>query len=152
MTGISFQCTNPNCSHQVTFPPEQAGMVQHCPHCGQRLIVPGTSVVAIAPMPPPSGAPPAVNVAGQQSVYHQHERSVEQHMSRTLKMGQGCFAMLAVMFAIGLVGWGVGNIVDAPKWWSWTALIAGLAGVVAFVFFGYYATETAEASKDHGRR
>jgi hypothetical protein len=38
---------------------------------------------------------------------HYMERAQEAQTSRKLKMGSGCFAMLAVMFAVGLVGTGI---------------------------------------------
>jgi hypothetical protein len=87
-------------------------------------------------------------------MFHQEERLREAHTSRKLKMGAGCFAMLAVMFAVSLVGWGIGQIAEVSdrQLQGWTTLIAGLAGVAAFVFFGYIATETAERSSDQGRR
>lgn len=62
--------------------------------------------------------------------------------------------MIAVMLAISLVGYGIGQItgLSDQQVKGWIMLCAGLGGVAAFVFFGYIATETAESSHDQGRR
>jgi hypothetical protein len=151
MADIKFQCTN--CGEHLNFVPEHAGTVQECFRCHQRVIVPGSA--AIMATSAPAATPPSYqSTAVAQPLYHHEERSREAHVSRKLKMGAGCFAMIAVMFAVSLVGYGIGRIADVPdrQLQGWTTLIAGLAGVVAFIFFGYWATETAERSQDQGRR
>jgi len=68
-------------------------------------------------------------------------------------MGSGCFAMLAVMFAMTVIAIGLTQVwrSNPEKVWAICALIAGLGGLVAFVFFGYIATESAstERGRDH---
>jgi hypothetical protein len=149
MPEIYFQC--PGCRGQLGFAPEQAGTTQQCLGCGQQVIVPSQAPGNVpTPVVPRAYSP---NIPTQ-PLFHQEERSREAHTARKLKMGAGCFAMLAVMFAVGLVGWGIGHITDLPdrQIEGWSGLIAGLAGVAAFVFFGYFATETAEKQHDQGRR
>lgn len=154
MAQVSLSCTNPNCGRQMSFDAQQAGSVQQCPQCGQRIIVPdaAASVPALAVQPSAVIAP---NVQAERPAQFafQQERAVDAHTSRRLKMGSGCFAMLAVMFAVALVGFGIGTVadVDPKKLWGLSAMIAGLAGLAAFVYFGYIATETASSSSDRGR-
>jgi Flp pilus assembly pilin Flp len=79
---------------------------------------------------------------------------MEAQSSRKLKMGSGCFAMLAVMFAVALVATGVGIVteVDQKKLTGWSILFAGVAGLAAFIFFGYFARESAASSSAKERR
>lgn len=155
MAQLPLSCTNPDCRHQMSFDTQQAGSVQRCPRCGQRIIVPDTAaagVPALAVQPSTVTAPNA-QVERPAHFSFQQERAMEAQTSRRLKMGSGCFAMLAVMFAVTLFGFGIGTVadVDPKKLWGWAAMIAGLAGLAAFVYFGYIATETASSSSDRGR-
>src|SRR5690348_9469326 len=112
MTGINFQCTN--CGQPLNYAPEQAGSLQECFRCHQRLIVPGAASTGL-PVPVAQAGAPPVSPSGYtansytQPLYQHEERSREAHVSRKLKMGAGCFAMLAVMFAVSLVGYGIGK-------------------------------------------
>lgn len=156
MTPIHVACPNPACNRALSYDSRFGGTTQQCPHCGQQLILPGAPA-QLAPVPPVpqyfATATPAARPPSQ--VAYQHERSVDAHASRRLKMGQGCFAMLAVMFAVAIVGVGVAWLSkdDAKQTVGAVAAVAaGLAGLAAFVFFGYFAVETAHKSQDTGRR
>lgn len=151
MAEVSLLCTS--CRRQISFDPQYVGSIQQCPHCGQQVIVPNAasanSLSALAVQAAP--VVPVTPIVERQAQYV--ERAQEAQTSRRLKMGSGCFAMLAVMFAVGLVGTGVGILteVDEQKLFGLSAVIGGLAGLAAFVFFGYIATETASSSSDRGR-
>ncbi len=157
MADVLLSCTNQSCRRPIAFDAQHAGSIQQCPHCGQRVIVPDPAPAnapgALAVQPP---APIAVTPVEERPVpyAYQQERSLEARTSRRLKMGSGCFAMLAVMFAVGLIATGIGTLteIDEDKLWGLSALVGGIAGLAAFVFFGYVATETASASTDRGRR
>jgi len=156
MADVSLACTS--CRREISFDVQYGGSVQQCPHCGQQLIVPNASnptsaatlPAKLAAQPPP--APSATPVVERHM--HYVERAQEAQTSRKLKMGSGCFAMLAVMFAVGLVGTGVAILLpelDQQRLYGLSAVFAGLAGLAAFVYFGYIATETASSSSDRGR-
>jgi hypothetical protein len=82
------------------------------------------------------------------------ERERQDETARKLSTGRGCFAMLSVMFAVGLLGTGVGMILDADgqKVFGSSAVAAGLAGIAAFVFFGYYASSTSSTTRGKEQR
>jgi DNA-directed RNA polymerase subunit RPC12/RpoP len=154
MAQVSFPCTNPNCGRQLFFDTQQVGSVQQCPHCAQRIIVPdAVANLPALPVQPSTVIAPNPQVERPAQYAFQQERAIEAQTSRRLKMGAGCFAMIAVMFAVALFGFGVGTVaeVDPKKLWGWSSMIAGLAGLAAFVYFGYIATETASSSSDRGR-
>jgi hypothetical protein len=68
-------------------------------------------------------------------------------------MGSGCLGMLAVMFAVALVGVGIGILTDiqSKSIFAISAVIAGLAGLPAFIFFGYFAPETGQKTQQKGQ-
>jgi hypothetical protein len=150
MAVISMWCTNPNCKQALHFDASLVNTMQHCSHCGQAVIVPNVATVPAAPnhqrVTVGQAVAPGVRVPIQ-------ERSAESTRSRRLSMGSGCFAMLAVVFAMTIVAAGLSFIPGAnyQKIWAICALIAGLGGLIAFVFFGYIATETASThrGRDH---
>ena len=154
MTEVSFLCTR--CRHQISFKAEQVNSIQECPNCGQQVLVPSAqladSAMALTVQQPQAQPNTPVTRSPAQHGYQQ-ERSREAQASRKLKMGSGCFAMLAVMFATALIADGIGILteVNQDKLWGLSAVIGGLAGLAAFIFFGYVATETASKSSDRGR-
>ena len=152
MATISMWC--PQCQSPLYFEESQIGSVQHCPACKQAVIVPPAQrgVVATAPNMMRVTGPHAAGAATA-SANAMQERSVEQHQARKVNMGSGCFAMLAVMFAVAIMGAGIGALfeLDPRKLYAVSAMVAGLGGLIAFVFFGYIATETASASSSRGR-
>jgi predicted RNA-binding Zn-ribbon protein involved in translation (DUF1610 family) len=156
MADVSVACTS--CRREISFDVQHGGSIQQCPHCGQQLIVPNaaqgtaSSNLPAALAARPSPVPAATPVVERHM--HYMERAQEAQTSRKLKMGSGCFAMLAVMFAVGLVGTGIAVLfpeVDQQRLYGLSAVFAGLAGLAAFVYFGYIATETASSSSDRGR-
>lgn len=168
MPVVAFTCTNPNCQRQITFDQEAVGTVQQCPHCSQRVIVPDlvtsnaqTAIVPVstaAPVPVPTIAP-VYNQPPQATQYQQQERHIESQTARKLNMGSGCFAMLAVMFAFLVLAIGSSFIIGSfvpnfnPQFiFGVMSMIGGLAGLAAFVFFGYIATETTSNTRGSDRR
>lgn len=151
MADVTFQC--PGCKGTLRFQEEAADTTQSCPGCGQRVIVPRTTTAVVATTPGATGAYRSEYEASSQA-FAQQERSRAARASRKVKPGIGCFAMIAVMFAVGFIGWGFGMIADvAPRQLQgWTTLMAGIGGVIAFGLFGYYLTDTDEEQRDQGRR
>lgn len=164
MSEVIFACTNPTCQRPLAFDHNLAGSVQQCPHCEQRVIVPAI----LAAHPQATIVPTVVPIASQPSTmsppphlpyFREQERQTELRTARKLNMGSGCFAMLAVMFAMSILGYGIGLAISStiPGFNSGLltglmAILAGLLGLLAFVFFGYIATETASTSRGNERR
>lgn len=166
MSDLTLNCTNPACQRLLSFDQALAGSIQQCPQCAQRIIVPElifaspqTEIVpAASSIAHPISAP--LPVAPQPVLpIREQQQQTEFHTARKLNMGAGCFAMMAVMFAVGILGAGAsavissilpefnGNLLDGLSF-----MLAGLLGLGAFVFFGYIATETASTSKGSERR
>jgi DNA-directed RNA polymerase subunit RPC12/RpoP len=148
-----FVCTNPKCQRQLSFEPSTVGTIQLCPYCSQRVIVPDLlppeSQAAIVP----SQAAPSAVVMPFVSSAQQQEHHQESQTARKLNMGSGCFAMIAVMFAFGILGIGATYILGESRLvQGGLFMLAGIAGLAAFVFFGYIATETSSSSKGSERR
>jgi hypothetical protein len=153
---ISLFCTNPDCKRPIAFDAVQANTVQPCPHCGQQLFVPAppASHAAVQAVPPAPMAHTPMVAQPVQYAFSQHERSQEAQITRRLRMGSGCFAMLAVMFAVGLMSAGFISAlgIDDQRLWGLATMVGGIAGLAAFVYFGYVAQETDAKSSDKGRR
>lgn len=147
---VSVSCTS--CGNALTFSSDHSGSIQECGHCGQKIIVPGNAEMAPSSSQlVPQKAPQTV--AAQTFYSYQQERAQAAQSSRKLKMGSGCFAMLAVMFAVALMAAGFGQLfeINKEKLLGLSMLVAGMLGLMAFVYFGYIATETAISSSDRGR-
>lgn len=101
-------------------------------------------------MPMQVYTPPTVQAPPPQPAIH---TEMEHAVERKLNMSSGCFAMFAMMFAIGIMGCGFGSIFGASEIiMGIIFLLAGLAGIGAFIFFGYFATATATKSKTSERK
>lgn len=96
---------------------------------------------------------PAQQMGPQAPYMQQQERHLESQTARRLNMGSGCFAMLAVMFAFGVLSAGITFIFGQSQVITGIALVVGsLAGIAAFMFFGYFAAETTSSSRGSDRR
>jgi len=146
---VSMWC--PNCRQALYFDSSLSGTSQRCAHCSHGITVPAPVTTTepaqaiLAQMPVHAAAPAAPSY---------QERFGESSSSRRLNMGSGCFAMLAVMFASGLMVGGLGKILDADpqKAWAYGFIVAGFFGLIAFVFFGYIATESAKTERGREHR
>lgn len=169
MPAISVVCTNPSCLQPLSFEQALGGTIQQCPKCTQRIIVPEIAdppaQAAIVPMSAPSPAPihVAVPIASPTPppapYFREQERHTEFHKARKLNVGAGCFAMISVLFAMGILEFGLFFVINAmlPKYnfgliFGLLSMLAGVLALGAFVFFGYIATETAATSRDSERR
>lgn len=149
MATVSMWC--PKCQRPLYFDQSQVGSTQHCPTCGQAVIVPAIQTAVVSTQPGMSMSDMSHSAAVSSG---RQERSVEQRQARRISMGAGCFAMLAVMFAVGVMAAGIGALfeLDPRKLYAVSAMVAGLGGLIAFVFFGYIATETASSSQGREHR
>ena len=159
MSTVSFVCTNPNCQRQIVFEQTAVGTVQQCPFCTQRLIVPDAAPLAPQVAVMPAYTAPTMHISTQQPPAHQQERHIESQTARKLNMGSGCFAMIAVIFAFAILSFGASQVLTSINPNANTGVVGGillmlggLAGLGAFVFFGYIATETSSSSKGSERR
>lgn len=148
MATISMWCTNPICKQALYFDTALANTTQHCATCGQAVIVPN---VGNTPNALTQHHSQLINASATvQRIPTQESTSTE---ARRLNMGSGCFAMLAVMFAMVVVYFGLRQVpgYNPDKIGAICSLIAGIGGLVAFVFFGYIATEKASTrrGRDH---
>lgn len=184
MHGVEFNCANPQCGRLMSFDQRLVGTHQRCPYCQHELVVPPPVQRGLVPSYAPPGGPVRSQVPGGIDPYsaappmHAHplpgsasapvqvaaspwapaaavqQREMQTHTARKLNLGSGCLAMLAVIFGVGLVGFGLAVLLDLEdKRASGLILIlAGLGGVLAFIFFGYIATETSSTSRGRDQR
>lgn len=152
---IEVTCTNRNCSENLTFEAEMSGSVQTCSNCGQQLIVPqfSSSAESVSKVPAvaSSSAPKPVNIPSTQSqVYYQptyQERAGSAKRSRKVNTSAGCVSLVAVLVAFGVMILGVSFITEIKdNMIGWIIIIGALLSIGAFVFFGYFATETIDSS------
>jgi DNA-directed RNA polymerase subunit RPC12/RpoP len=153
MAKTSMWC--PKCGRPLYFEDTQIGSQQYCQYCGQAVIVADAVVSASGAALPAmmvSNAPARAGGQGGHQGYAE-ERSIEHRTARKINMASGCFAMLAVMFAIWIMFAGLGAIMEATprKLYAYSSLAAGLGGLLAFIFFGYIATERASSEAQRGK-
>lgn len=155
MSQINLNCTNRNCNADLTFSSSQMGSMQSCPNCGQKLYVPEEMTQELEEFVPHK--PPTKTFERPQQLYsagpvRSLERDDRGQRTRKVKMGSGCLAMFAVMFAVVILGVGYNLIIGmGEKMMGLFTILAGLGGIVAFVYFGYWATETEDRFEDRRR-
>ena len=155
MSLINLNCTNRDCSAELTFHSSQMGSMQSCPDCGQKLYIPGerkeeaqefTAQKSLYDFKNPTQFYSASTVKSL-------ERDDSGQRTRKVKMGSGCLAMFAVMFGVVILGVGYNLIIGVgEKMLGFFTILAGLGGIVAFVYFGYWATETNDRFEDRRRQ
>ncbi len=154
MSKINLKCSNVDCQTSLTFLKSLSGSMQECTNCGQKLYLPGLSKLedqnlSLASSTQSVDRPQKLYSAGPVSSLERDDRGQK---TRKVKMGSGCLAMLAVMFGITILGVGANLIVGlGEKTMGVFMLLSGIGGIVAFVYFGYWATETEDKFQDRRR-
>lgn len=150
MAIIDFRCSNPHCGEPLTFDIREAGSVQHCRHCQQKLIVP--DINSRPYQEPPSTHHNNLFENQPDSISRRAVRKDNAYQMRTrkrVKAGPGCLAMFATMMGIFIIA--IGLIMAGHISWQSMGSItsfAGLAGIGAFAYFGYFALEEDDGSYD----
>jgi len=133
------------------------GTIQKCPNCGQKIFVPEDDVQSLQEYVPPTTGKPIQTAHKPDAIYgypaaRSMERGSQVHKSRKVKMSAGCTGMLAVMFGIFILGFGYNLISELSEGAvGFFIILAGLGGLAAFVYFGYWATESEDRFEDRSR-
>ncbi len=148
MSDIIFSCTNRSCNYELSFDAGEAGSMAFCPNCGQKLIVPepvANVQQQVVPKTPPAATPSQPPLRVRQ----REEGDYQRRTRRKVKMGAGCLAMMAVLFTFFILALGYNTIVGITDTTGGLITIgAGIGGIGAFFYFGYWATETEDDTRD----
>lgn len=158
MAILDLTCSNPQCKKHLSFDVDLAGSVQPCPRCGRKLMLPELDEEVL-----PFKEPPPIRLnhlldtyrepENVTPVYDKQKNSYQSRTRKQVKAGAGCMAMFGTIVGIFFIGMGL----SMAGYFSWESMgglmaFAGLAGVGAFAYFGYFAIEEDDDLYDQQRR
>lgn len=150
MSDLRVNCTNQDCNSKLVFSREYMGSIQSCPNCGVELLIPKIEPKPYAsPTNQPFPSPYEAKGIQQAPITYSGVTEDGGKRTRKVRVGSGCLAMMAVMFAFAILVFGYSLMFDiTPGIYGLFVVMTGIAGIGAFAYFGYFAQETENNYRD----